>query len=385
MCDLIGSDNIARTNAGYRSRWYTVSMSQTDKLSNLLEYINFGVPPTSWYEAIPAIANERKLIEKELDKPEHHAYGFTTLLGPLDKVDADVAQQSRELLMGHLIGNPVKLPLLLSRAIMGTKMYQLSAGGSGISIEAYKSLLDIATNGSLNLVLDLNASYSSGDVVPGAQFLVSTLGENYNFQKGDLIALINGNFVSTGLFIHNYRHIKSIVNTLYPMLQRNNVKVWDNPPQDPVSTRDDRVYIDHYTSALDEAHAVINRNLSKFSGNPLFVDGIANSQNSFLNFGVTDATLQLKETVKLLGSMLQRRSDIYCQPRVDGGSIAHVQFCKVIEGYRQYLDRPYNTMYSGVMSGGVEDLWDNSLRLNVYLREDINTLNDVISIYESMG
>src|SRR5690606_7189042 len=83
-----------------------------------------------------------------------------------------------------------------------TKLEQLHHGGSGIHGATYRALLDAAAPFTAPVRGGWTTSYGSGDVIPAAWLvhdLRTTTAPGLLRHPGDLIALINGSFVSTAL------------------------------------------------------------------------------------------------------------------------------------------------------------------------------------------
>lgn len=89
--------------------------------------------------------DERSAIESAVASGGN-AYGFTSLLGPLDDIDASDGYQAR-LLAGHLIGVPQKIDEMAGDWITATKLQQLSLGGSGITPKTFMAVSDRFADG----------------------------------------------------------------------------------------------------------------------------------------------------------------------------------------------------------------------------------------------
>src|SRR5699024_5423250 len=133
-------------------------------------------------------------------------YGFNTLLGHLDGIDSGSDSQ-RNLLQAHLVGSRQSLPAGWGRLLVACKLSQLPVGGSGIHPQTYNWLSRLNWPDEVHLSGAWTSSYGSGDVVPGAWFveaLVKEFGLKLEF-PGDLICLINGNYVSTAVGLVAYQ------------------------------------------------------------------------------------------------------------------------------------------------------------------------------------
>jgi hypothetical protein len=152
----------------------------------------------------PAIATERQQIEQALRSGTlGPVYGFDSLLGPLDSHAAQASSQ-QSLLRWHLIGEPQQIDQRIGRWITACKLKQLANGGSGISASSYSAIMEAFSSSKTDYRIDLDASYSSADVVPGAWWLLSVLGDRaWSLPAGNLIALISGSFIALGMLSYD--------------------------------------------------------------------------------------------------------------------------------------------------------------------------------------
>ncbi|NLZ57405.1 MAG: aromatic amino acid lyase, partial [Corynebacterium sp.] len=239
------------------------------------------------------IIHERNLINDFLDAGGH-AYGFSTFFGHLD-VHAIRPEDSLDLLKAHLVGSPTPLSDSQSRAITLIKLCQLGQGGSGLSPETFDVVLSAVNT---EISIDLDASYGSGDVVPGAWWVRSVLGEFPDLERGDLIALINGSFIPEGLLLSAVNPL----NTAFSAIRRSAGKAQeflqkrvDQGVQLPVSLRDIAPLEKELSDGLGQLMWSIEESANRQSFNPTFtfegpegangettVSVVSNS--SFLNF-----------------------------------------------------------------------------------------------------
>lgn len=364
------------------------------KLSELRGYVQYNSVPQRWIDMLSVIIDERKAILDALRSNINSAgvYGFTSMLGPNDHKDM-LSEQQNIMLSGHYVGIPTELSEIESRAILASKIIQLSNGGTGISGSRYKDLLDISKVSCPKVEIDLDASYGSGDVVPAAWWVRSLWAEDTCWNPGDLISLINGDFISTAfsylVFEKLLRNFASFVNLtcgLYkqfiPGVPANYLDVvinslyethdgWDSPPQLAVSQRDVFPILHSVTSNLYSFADALEIAYSAHSGNPIFIrDGekiLAKSQSSFLNLELSGSLQGVNSLIAQMSASVQRATEIICSENLNPGdnftasALRLVQFPKVSEAYKLQISLPLPLNYSGSMSGGVEDFWDLNL------------------------
>ncbi|MCB1222136.1 aromatic amino acid lyase, partial [bacterium] len=159
-----------------------------------------GSPLPEWVAAAERIGNERLKVEKFLKSEGTRVYGFNTLLGHLDHLDMPHDGQSL-LLEGHLLPARARPMPRLFNAMTAVKLHQICRGGSGLSADTFSQLLQAHARGGHVDGVPLYPSYSSGDVVPAAWWLKSLKARNLlgDLRDGDLIILLNGNFISTSV------------------------------------------------------------------------------------------------------------------------------------------------------------------------------------------
>lgn len=127
-------------------------------------------------------------------------YGFSTLLGQRDDTNATQGYQ-QGLLDGHLIGRKTVISQKDMRAVSVTKMMQLGEGGPGVSLSTFQLMLDRWPCEDMDRTGAWLDSYGAGDVIPATWWIKSLLGDHIaagDLPQGDVIALMNGNFISTG-------------------------------------------------------------------------------------------------------------------------------------------------------------------------------------------
>lgn len=327
-------------------------------------------PPVSLIgdDARSVVARERDAVLSFLDSGGT-AYGFSTFFGHLDNHTIQ-PEDSQVLLDAHLVGTPRPLSEKASRAITLIKLCQLMQGGSGISPETFDRVLDGLDR---TVSIDLDASYGSGDVVPGAWWVNSVLGPTPDFQRGDLIALINGSFVPVGLLLHGVQPLETLFSTVIwwadvakDFVQQRNA----SGVQLPVSLRDISPLKRELADGRTQLTSAIESSANRSSCNPAFMFNDDKStvsvcsNSSFLNYdclaAVRRAGMSLSvaaayslSIIRHVSSALEKESDI-------NHGVEWVQVPKVATAY--YDNLMESLTFSGSTaqwaSGGTEDISD---------------------------
>lgn len=319
-------------------------------------------------KARQVVARERDAVLNFLDSGGA-AYGFSTFFGHLDNHTIKPAD-SQVLFDAHLVGTPRPLSEKASRAITLIKLCQLMQGGSGISPETFDRVLEGLDR---TVSIDLNASYGSGDVVPGAWWVKSVLGPTPDFQRGDLIALINGSFVPVGLLLNAVQPLETLFSTVVwstnvarDFVQQRN----DSGVQLPVSLRDIDPLKRELADGTTQLTSAIESSANRSSFNPAFVFNDNNgtvsacSNSSFLNFECLAAVRRVGTSLSIaagyslaiinhVSSYLEKESDV-------NHGVDWVQTPKVAKAY--YDNIMASLAFSGSTaqwtSGGTEDISD---------------------------
>lgn len=277
---------------------------------------------------------------------------------------------SQVLLDAHLVGTPRPLSEKASRAITLIKLCQLMQGGSGISPETFDRVLEGLDR---TVSIDLDASYGSGDVVPGAWWVRSVLGPTPDFQRGDLIALINGSFVPVGLLLHGVQPLETLFSTVIfstavarDFVQQRN----DSGVQLPVSLRDISPLKRELADGMTQLKSAIESSANRSSFNPAFVFNDDKStvsvcsNSSFLNFECLAAVRRVGASLSIaaayslaiinhVSSALEKESDT-------NHGVDWVQVPKVAKAYYDNLMEALTFSGSTAQwtSGGTEDISD---------------------------
>lgn len=347
------------------------------------------------------LSDERSAIESAVASGRN-AYGFTSLLGPLDDIDASDGYQA-QLLAGHLIGVPQEIDKRAGDWITATKLQQLSLGGSGITPKTFMSVSDSFAMGEIRYEIDLDASYSSADVVPASWWVRSVLGSPCHLGgDGDLIALMNGDFVSAGMLAYATERLLDEACVLFACLRHADMMAFpqtrgqellatamgllharNDHPQKSVLHRDCMPIVSGIATEIAGAMAVYENAASHRSGNPLFLrddDGtvLPVSQSSFLDFSIASAASGLSHATCLSARLAQKAIASTCDRMEDGDRTPQwVQYPKVSLGYCIAIEgHQANAMQlTGFESGGVEDLWDAGLITTCVLLGQLHILD----------
>ena len=371
-----------------------------------------------WAAAHVSICAQRQLI---LDKMERRSawsvYGFTTLLGQLDNQELGSVKQT-QLLEGHLQGHQFSMPGDFIKLLSASKSEQLSHGGSGVSGRTFAALLESLTadppihDGAW---LD---SYGSGDVVPGAWWAQSLLADGVldEFETGDVIALISGNFVSTSaaiIFAAQFtdliaRFLVSAaehcdlppVTAPWPLNGAGEARILSllaahttaqardlNGPQIPVSLRDICIYVHPLLVAVDALGEAIDWRLSRSSANPLFSvdprdDIVAASQSGFLDIALTLALTNCVQTIHLIVGACQRMVVHRSRRELQKSPVPRwVQPPKIVSAMIEQassLGGQLPNRFVGADSDGLEDARDLSLQTAASGMRLIEIANDAM-------
>ncbi len=340
-----------------------------------------------WVEATGRIDAERRAVEEFIAAGTGHAYGFTTLLGHLDG-GAMAAEEQVEVLGAHLVEPSWLAPPALRTLLVVTKLEQLHHGGSGIHGATYRALLDVAAPSMAPVRGGWTTSYGSGDVIPAAWLvhdLRTTTAPGLLRHPGDLIALINGSFVSTALgtaaVVGLVEQTGAFLDAWLPYCARPTLGgplddlhpqpstgLLDFAGQAPVSLRDSAPVLDVVVSTVDRLGDSVERRLARPSANPLWstATGTARplSQSSFLDFRLALDLAAAVELAAVVAGHWQRLIEHVCAAleRRDPAR-APVQPPKAAQAVLEQVVGASGAprRYSGQDSRGVEDARDMSL------------------------
>lgn len=284
------------------------------KLNQLLSALDGNSIP-EWKLSSDLIYNHRKEVERFIDDGGS-AYGFTTFLGHLDRFS--VEQNTQDLVLdAHLVGSPDSISIRKMRAITAIKICQLSHGKNGISSKTYLDLIlhfSKMESGSI----DLRASYGSGDVVPASWWVNSIFNDHYSFADGDIISLINGQFVAAGIALYNYKSFDDFIARSEDCLNKASQSINFGNVQTSVSLRDISPILRFNQFAKERLANELSNSANLPSGNPLFRRSgdsstlASYSNSSFLNFELSNAIGSAIEAIKVTSSYLRSATAQIC-------------------------------------------------------------------------
>lgn len=350
------------------------------------------------------IAAERRAVDNYLAQNENRVYGFNTYLGQHDDKDATDLYQD-ELHEAHLVGRPYKLDLETLQAMTIAKLHQSMAGGSGISSQAYKLVMDSFDSGFGNRIGGWLDYYGAGDVVPGCWYINVILDgkkPSETLRPGDLLALMSGSFVSTGFAIESLRRL--IDNTSHALAALTD---HCHPPhhashytgeltdayiehaavprlpvdiQESVVIRDATPFIDAAHYGIATLAQAIESRLSRPSANPWFHTqaGVCHghySQSSFMDLTLSSALNTAADTVRFLATGIKATMN---NPEP---SEVQIRIPKVAEVLIDELSAQPSARFAVHESDGLEDIADRSLARAHHLRTMLTTADQLNDLY----
>lgn len=364
---------------------------RSDPLLMTNTQISKALFPHSFAKARKQVLAERDLVEHFLtENPEVDVYGFSTLLGHLDYQKSSSTAQ-KQLLTAHLIGPATTFSKAWGQLLTRVKIAQISAGSSGMHLETFDVLLSVAErlkkegHSQGGWKGNWLASYGSGDVVPGAWF-ASCLEKEHLLElshPGDLISLINGNFVSTAAAITVHFKLMSLVEAALHSLSV--IRPIASNTQLPVTLRDiSPVERSSQIAMMNLAQAISHR-LANPSGNPLFDCSsdsvIPLSQSSFLDFTLTGALSSALHVVSQVGVYLKAA----LKAKIAEGPLNEhtpIQPVKIIEFHlREIASQVLPPNFGFEESEGTEDIGDLSLMAATKLAKALHSLDTIIEIF----
>lgn len=332
------------------------------------------------------IEQERYAVDELLDSQTAPAvYGFNTLLGHHDNREATVGDQEH-LLDAHLVGPVSSFPSSWGKLLTRVKLAQLSHGGSGVHPDTYKRL-ELFLTFPDDQVWEGNwtSSYSCGDVVPGTWFVhnLRQHGVDAPHHRGDLIALINGSFVSTAAGLIVAQRFCELTAAALALIESVSHRRGIRGVQKSVTMRD----VSPLRNLVETANitlidALTNR-LVNPSANPIFTFGkhtVPHSQSSFLDFTLTTALTQAAQTCSAAAAYVKGAVTELVSHDTPGAT-ARVQPVKIIEALiREMSAFPSPSHFGLTESNGVEDVADLSLLAARTLASLLTRLEQVFDI-----
>lgn len=371
-------------------------MPLSDRLHLCAPFDSLWVGPDEDSHAL--VERERAAVDRLLDgENSPRIYGFTTLLGHLDDQNSTAESQNR-LLDAHLVGIPFELPVAWERLVLACKLTQLSAGGSGVHPSTYRRLGEILASGTEHDYVVSGAwtsSYGSGDVVPGAWF-VDNLCRSHGLtlsHPGDLITLINGNFISTAIallvqsdFVRVARESMQLLTSVGDFLNSSQA---GRSVQLSVTMRDLQPLQTSLEHTIGQLCAALDDRLHTHSCNPRFLVSESRieylSQSSFLDFTLTGALSVATQAaqqiaVYLKGSIRLRES---LAPADEMSPIQPTKVAQALIAGLANSDPSASAGFSISESNGVEDVCDLGLASALNLLRVTSGLKRVLSIAQS--
>lgn len=393
-------------------------------IGRVLSAARDGTPAESWVHAAELVSGQRAAIEQMLhDDPDLRVYGFNTLLGHLDNVGA-VESNQHTLLKAHLIGRTVPITGVLPDLILSVKLEQLSHGGSGLHPETYQAVLDSFRGPDVEVLGAWSDSYSSGDVVPAAWWIkhLQQANPELKLHSGDLIALLNGNFISTAFALrageellgYLARFLGKAIEVVRPgrigVLAEGGdwlaeVIAGDLPVdshllraganlQAPVSMRDMATYVSPISTAVDTLRSAVESRLAAFSGNPTFSTSGGRmrhaSQASFLDLNLSMALTSAIQLTHFCMAAAQRFVQHVCDTRKGRRPLEYMRFVqppKIASALLAEAGSKYGTLparFQFAESEGIEDQADLSLSIAQSLAGLVRLATDQLAILDDV-
>lgn len=322
-----------------------------------------------------------------------HVYGFNSLLGDLDKLPTSSSDQEK-LLELHLQGDAQEIPGCGMRLLAAVKARQLAEGGSGISPEAYSAVAEAAKSWTGLAVGNWHTSYSSGDVVQGSWFAKNLFDRHLldTLRPGDLISIINGNFVSTAAGIIALTAAERLEKFVFDELELTIDSVTARSRKDiqlPVSLRDRRQLQDVVMTAAQQLSEALMRRVSQSSGNPLFEFGdgvLPRSNSSFLDFRLTLAIESCQSALNVCAAYV-RGLALYVVAHARDSVEKPLQPAKVFTAANSVrLDRSIGNPggFSVTESDGVEDICDRSLQSALQFVHQVDAFSKSMALLDAL-
>lgn len=174
--------------------------------AQLLEWSHQGSTPQQLLEASDRVHREFCWYQQAIATSGRHIYGATTMTGHLDARNLsaqDVDRLQALILETHHIGSAPYFDDAEARLIGYAKAVAVATGGTGLSREVYVHLLHCLADEHFRPRIPSAASYSCGDVIPGAHWARAMLDHDdfshaHPLRPGEALGLINGVFVDLG-------------------------------------------------------------------------------------------------------------------------------------------------------------------------------------------
>ena len=270
--------------------------------------------PRRWEASSEAVAAGHQRLHDML-LAGHLVYGVNTLTGHRQKMDETSRPPeavARAIMESHVIGEAPYFDAHEARCIGFAKLYAWASGATGVSLALCRRAASLVTSPDFSPRVPRRASYSCGDVIPGAHwaravFDSDLVGPALPFAPGDVMASINGCFVQVGLALSLIERLEGVLAThiecmtvshalclggtqslrsnllpprawtasvLRHMTEKaKSISVSDARPQPPVSLRATAQIVDVLCATASALFVEIGATLLPPSGNPLFLPG----------------------------------------------------------------------------------------------------------------
>lgn len=140
-------------------------------------------------ESIRKIKESRKIVEKIVEE-EIRTYGINTGFGKLSSVAVskeDNATLQRNLIMSHSVGVGRNFDTETCRAMMALRVNALAKGLSGITLEAFMTLVEMLNKQVHPIIREQGSVGASGDLCPLAHMVLPMIGLGEAEYKGEFI------------------------------------------------------------------------------------------------------------------------------------------------------------------------------------------------------
>lgn len=411
-----------------------MSQKLSEYILNHIENLTFPEELITAKKKIEQEYNHLDKLVKQESPP--NIYAVNTLVGHMDS--QKLSLQDIRKFQNHLIENhALKVSgefydNYTTRCISYTRAWLYSLGGGGISSELYNLLLRAIQDRKFNPEIPSDLSYSSGDVIPGAnwaKYLMNYLKKNhqYEIKPKEGISLINGAFVHVGsalstistlqLSWHAFMEISKINAEICKANSSNfTTHLTDNQEdyiaeiceyfndrincnthssvQDPVSLRTLPQNASAFLVSVKNYLKSIDISLQRKSDNPLIIENENQvfSQGSFVCPEISLSTGQLIDSVLMISWIIERRIHYTLSGKIDRISINYSQSNKdlgfiqvpkmvsaILENMRYYASR--RTFASGsTTSYGTEDFWSLGSYNITLLKQCLSDLIRLLSV-----
>jgi len=382
---------------------------------------------------VDRLANEHRHLQALVQDPAVRVYGANTLVGHRDaEAVAEPDATTAEILRTHTIAPPPWLDGEMARCIGYAKLYSWAAGLSGVSPQLFEGVSKLVTKKDFHPKVPCGASYSCGDVIPAAHWAKAVLDElarvgSHAAEPGEIMALINGNFVHVGRAVAVVAklqrtstlaieaaalfHSAALANSSNLYFVATAERAWASNAiryiadragqplaatitQDPVSLRAIPQVLETWGNAVSDFLNEVNYLLFKPSCNP-FIDeqhAFPISQASFLAPTLSVKTSALIEAALFLmwavlgwtNHLLSGRvPDIPLDGATQDSPLGLIQLPKLMAAAceKARMDLGRRTFAAGSStSHGIEDIWTNGVFTLMQLESALDALESVFCL-----